>query len=112
MAFAIYYNDEDASTISGSLNRSDLTQAEAQMARKIWNGGLKNWSTAPFSLCTCDDPNTYPVTSRRIVIDAQGVVKQDLVNLLNSIGNRLGPGIGGYLTTLALDVQRCADEPV
>jgi len=110
MPFAIYYNDEDASTLAGAVNRSDLTNAEKQTAGKIWNGGLKNWATAPLALSPCDDPNTNPVTSHRVVVNAVGVTRQDLISLLNSIGARVGGANGGYLTTLALDVEQCGED--
>lgn len=112
--FAIYYVDEDYSTLSGAVNRNDLTTQEKQTATKIWNGGLKNWATAPFALSpTCDDPNTFPVTSRRVVINATGVTKQTMVDFLTSIAARVGanPGPGGYLLALAADVSQCATEP-
>lgn len=112
MAFAIFYDDQDASVIAGTISRNDLTTQERQTAQKIWNGGMKNWATAPFALSPCDDPNTFPVTSHRVVIDSPGITKQTLVDLLNSVATHIGlPQPGGYLTTLALDVAQCAVEP-
>jgi len=112
MAFTIYYNDEDAQAIANGVNRSDLTNTEKQLALKCWNGGLKNWATAPFGLSPCADPLVAPAnSSRRLVIDAVGVTKQDFANLLNTIGTRVGGIVGGYLTTLALDVTNCGTEP-
>lgn len=108
--FVIYYDDQDAATIAGNLTRADLTTEERQIAQKVWNGGMKDWATAPFALSPfCDDPNTFPVTSHRIVITAQGLTKEDLAAVLTSVGTRLGPGLGGYLTTLALDVLQCSE---
>lgn len=111
MSFAVFYNDQDAATIAGNIQRSDLTTAEKQMATKVWNGGLKNWASAPLGLSPCDDP-LLPSDAKRIIISAQGVTKQDLVDLLNSIASHIGlPQPGGYLTTLALDVAQCGVEP-
>lgn len=110
--FEIFYDDQDASVIAGSLLRSDLSQTEKQMATKIWNGGMKNWASQPAALSPCDDP-TLPYDAHGIIIDVQGVTKQDMVNLLNSIALHTGfPQPGGYLQTLALDLQQCAVEPV
>lgn len=113
MAFAIFYQDEDAAVIAGNLTRSDLTNAERQVAQKMWNGGMKNWATAPFGLSPCADPVVAPPnSSRMVVIDGQGLTKQMLVDLMNSIANRIGlPQPGGYLQTLAIDVAECGVEP-
>lgn len=112
MAFAIFYDDSDAQAIAGALTRADLTNAERQQAQKFWNGGLKDWQTAPFGLSPCADASVAPAnSSRRLVISAVGLTKQDFVNLLNTIGTRVGGTVGGYLTTLALDVAQCGQEP-
>jgi hypothetical protein len=111
MAFAIFYNDQDTAVLAGTVSRGDLTNQERQFAQKCWNGGLRDWATAPFALSTCDDPSTFPVTSHRVVISAQGVTKQQFADFLRNLGTRLGDAVGGYLTTLALDVEQCGVEP-
>lgn len=108
--FAIWYNDEDASKIAGAVSRSDLTTQERQYANRLWNAGLKDWATAPVTLSPCDDP-TLPFDGKQIVIDGAQVSKQDTINWLRSIGNRLGNDTGDYLLSLALDVEQCAVEP-
>lgn len=107
--FKVWYVDEDANVISGNLNRSDLTQTEKTLAQKIWNGGMKNWASAPFGLSPCDDPNS-PVTSHEVTITASNVTLADFSTLLNSIGTRLGTAAGGYLTSLAADVAQCGQQ--
>lgn len=106
--FVLFYDDQDSATISGQVNRSDLTNAEKNLATKLWNGGLKNWATAPFALSpTCDDPNTVPVTSHAITITAANTTLQDVVDLLNGLGTRLANKTGEYLIALANDVAAC-----
>lgn len=112
MAFAIFYNDEDAATIAGSLSRSDLTNAERQTAQKYWNGGIKDWATAPVARSACDTDPNVPFDGKRIIINGPGLTKQGLADLLNSIAVHVGlPHPGGYLQALAQDVLDCAIEP-
>ena len=109
--FAFFFNDEDAAVIAGNLNRNDLTTQERQTAQKMWNGGVKDWGTAPVALSPCDDPN-LPFSSKRIVVSGQNLTKQQLVDLLLSIASHIGlPQPGGYLIALANDIDQCAVEP-
>lgn len=111
LTFAVFYNDEDASTIAGALNRSDLTNAQRQTAQKYWNGGIKNWASGVVTLSPCDDPNV-PFDGKLIVITGPGLTKQGLADLLNSVAVNVGlPHPGGYLTALANDVLQCGVEP-
>lgn len=110
MAFAVFFDDSDAAAIAASMNRNDLTPAERRLVQKIRSGGWENWKSAPHGLYrNADLRYCAPDSSRRIVVD--GVAKQEFVNLLMQIGTRMGGDDGGYLTSLALDVQAHGEEP-
>lgn len=44
MAFAIFYNREDATRIAAEYTRQDLAQADAQFAASCWQAGLNTWN--------------------------------------------------------------------
>jgi hypothetical protein len=110
MAFALFYNRQDASQIAAEITRSDLSTSDKNLAQKLWNGGLKNWSSAPvapvnspyFGEGVPDNPTLM------IVVNAVGVSKQNLIDWLN----RLAPTSGCYyLGAIAADVAVSAVEP-
>lgn len=110
MAFALFYNHADASMIAAEATRTDLSSTDKTFAQKLWNGGLKNWSTAQpapqgspyFGEGLPDDPTLM------IVVSAAGVTKQGLIDWLN----RLAPTSGcQYLGAIATDVAVSAAEP-
>lgn len=43
MAFAIFYNREDATRIAAEFTRSSLPQADKSFAQSVWNAGLNTW---------------------------------------------------------------------
>ena len=108
MSFALFYNHADASMIAAEATRTDLSSTDKTFAQKLWNGGLKNWSSAQpapsnspyFGEGVPDDPTLMIVVS--------GVTKQQLVDWLN----RLAPSSGCYyLGGIAQDVAVSAVEP-
>ena len=44
MAFAIFYNREDATRIAAEFTRADLPQADKSFAQSCWNAGLNMWN--------------------------------------------------------------------
>ena len=43
MAFAIFYNREDATRIAAEYTRANLPQGDKQFALSCWNSGLNTW---------------------------------------------------------------------
>lgn len=112
--FAIYYNLEDFSTLAGSVTNPGLTGADRALAAKFWNGGLKDWASAPLAKSKCDDPN-LPSDARRCIINGGNNNMADLVALGRRIADALlggnQPGQGGYLYALCADIESCGDDP-
>lgn len=104
MPFAVFYNRQDLTPIAAELTRSSLQGADKQLAQKLWNGGVKNWDTAPFTMGTvdeayaCNDPDC-----RTLVIDAAGVTLADMTGLMRRIAAST-PG-AEYLIALARDMD-------
>lgn len=44
MAFAIFYNREDATRIAAEFTRADLPNADRAFALSCWNAGLNTWN--------------------------------------------------------------------
>ena len=44
MAFAIFYNREDATRIAAEFTRADLPQADKAFAQSCWSAGLDTWN--------------------------------------------------------------------
>jgi len=70
MAFAIFYNDEDLPVLERvAVDRQSLsmTNTDKQTALAFWNGGLKDWRSAPIEQSPFE--GFIPTnTARRIVI--------------------------------------------
>jgi hypothetical protein len=115
--YAIFYNHQDLTAIAANVNATlsgnydqYLTTGERTLAKqtfqKHWNGGLKNWSTAPVA------PVEYQggdADTRIIVVGGQGVIKQDLITVLYLISQRV-PGTA-YMGSIARDLEATAVEP-
>lgn len=110
MAFALFYNRQDASMLAAEATRSDLSTTDKNYAQKLWNGGVKNWSSAPLAPANspffgeggADNPTLM------VVVSSSGVTKQSLVDWLR----KLAPTSGCYyLAGLADDVSLTAVEP-
>lgn len=107
MAFAMFFNRQDVSQIAAEVNRSDLTQADKTYAGKLWNGGLKNWSSAPVA------PANSPYFGEGIpnnptlmfVVSGTGVTKAETVEWLK----RLSVGSASYyLESIAGEIENSA----
>jgi len=101
MAFALLYELSDLNWIGGSTNAAAslqaLTPGDRNLARKYWNGGIKDWATAP---PYTGEPLTCPLC--RILVVNFGTVAE-LVGLLHRIADALG-GDALYLHAIANDV--------
>ena len=99
MSFAIWYNSADLTPLAAGMTRLDLSGADKTLALKIWNGGLKDWTTAPIETGSRagGDPDC-----RRIVISATGVSAQNMIDLLRRIALLAG---AGFLTDIANDMS-------
>ena len=110
MAFAMFYNRQDVSQIVAEISRSDISAADKSCALKLWNGGLKNWST------TAPAPANSPYFGEGIpanptlmfVVGGSGVTRQLTVEWLR----RLSVGsASAYLEAIAEDMLITAVEP-
>jgi hypothetical protein len=110
MAFAIYYNLADLTPLVALAQaQASFTNAEKQLAGKIWNGGLRDWDKAS-NLVGASDPHAGgDPDCRRVVINAQGVTLADFIGLCRTVGNRVPGAI--FLDAIASDLQTTAVEP-
>lgn len=132
--FAIIYNREDLTAIAAEATNPGLTNAEKQIANRYWNGGVKDWATAPYAgdVNACVDipfdPTGDPIYAgktitnlgnghwrvcdpdiRAVVVTGTQVSKAGLVTFLRQIGNKY-PG-ANYMLSIADDVENTAIEP-
>lgn len=115
MAFAIFYEHGDLAPIVANVQAAGLgsysqflTNSERQLAQRAWNGGLKDWATAPIAQAPCEqpDPNT---TTRRVVVTAQNVTLAEFRALLYKVAASAGATAEmQYLRALADDMGGCA----
>jgi hypothetical protein len=105
MAFAMFYNHQDSTAIAANIEASlvdaRLTNQERQVAQRAWNGGLKNWSTAP--VAPLDRQEGDPDT-RIIIVDGPQVSLQALINLLLSLSVKIPGAL--YMSAIADDLSR------
>jgi hypothetical protein len=110
MAFAIFYNREDATRIAAEFTRSDLPPADRNFAMSCWNAGLSQWNV--------ENPDTRPdeppTDANVIVIDGkhqgQTITLQQFRDFLYRYSAASG---ASYLSALADDMGRKsgAEEP-
>ena len=107
MAFALFYEHVDLSSIVANASPSVLSGGDRVIANKVWNGGLKNWQTAPFGQAPCEEPGACP--NCRMVVVTSTVTLQEFRDLLYRIAARLGatPDVQ-YVRALADDMGGCA----
>lgn len=111
MAYAIFYDHQDltsiATQVSATLtNKNDqfLTVAQRTTVKQTftlaWNGGLKNWATAPIAPLNKQegDPDT-----RIVVVSGSQVFLADLISALRLLGG-LVPG-AAYMIAIADDLS-------
>lgn len=120
MAFAMYYNDLDATEIDRVINNppAGLSNADRQLVTAIWNGGFSTWRTAPVLLpddpIAAGDPGVH-----RVVIDArvqgQPVTVQRARDLFYRIYNlglqSANPHLYAIAGAIADDMATTAQEP-
>jgi hypothetical protein len=110
MAFAVFYEHTDLAAIVANANpnnslMSQLTSAQRQIARRVWDGGLKDWQTAPFGQSPFDPPGACSLC-RTVVINATpNVTLQEFRDLLTAVANIVGVGPDvQYIRSLAEDM--------
>jgi hypothetical protein len=109
MAFAIWYNRQDATQFAAEFSRSDLPPADRNFAQSVWTAGLNTWNSAPVETDyhAGGDPDC-----RRIVIDGkhqgQTITLQQFRDFLYRQAALGGPG-AGYLQALADDMNNGSD---
>lgn len=118
MAYAIFYNHEDLTSIAANVeatiaNNYDqfLTQQERNSTKQTftrhWNGGLNKWSTAP--LAGSQNPNTGDTDALIIVVSGSQVTKAAMISALRTVGEKVPNA--QYMIAISDDLQRTAIEP-
>lgn len=134
--FALFYNRSDVTAIVAEVSNPGLTAQEKQIANRYWNGGLKDWASAPqapqtppyacvitpidprpnlepWKTVTPNGDGTFTICDPQmtnIVISGTQVSKAGLVTFLRQIGTKYLPGTA-YLLGLADDIENTAVEP-
>lgn len=110
MAFAIYYNFADLAPLVALVQaQGSFTNAERQLAGRVWNGGMKDWDL-PANLVGAADPRCGgDEDCRRVIISAQNVSLQNLIDLCRAVGNRVPGAI--FLDAIASDLETTGVEP-
>lgn len=101
MGFALLYELEDLNVIGGSVNAAGtlnaLSAADRSLAKKYWNGGIRDWATAP---AYTGDPVYCPLC--RILPCTYGTVAE-----FAALCHRAADALGGdalYLHAIADDI--------
>lgn len=108
---ALFYNRQDASQIAAEATRVDLSGADKTFAQRLWNGGLKDWSSAPVA------PANSPYFGEGVaagsptlmfVVSGTGVTKQAISDWLRRLAST---SASYYLEAIAVDLLTSAVEP-
>jgi len=102
MAFAIFYELEDLSSIAGSITASSLPPHLRSTINKYWNGGVKDWATAPVGQSPADPPGACTLC-RTLVITYGNLA--EFRQLLRDVATALGTPSAMYLIALARDME-------
>lgn len=103
MAFAIFYELGDLSSMAGTVQANALPTALKTKALKYWNGGLKSWASAPVGQSPFDPPGACTLC-RTVVISGSGLTLADFRQLLYDIAAFLGTESARYCIALADDM--------
>jgi hypothetical protein len=102
MSYAIFYDEVDRGAIARQLARPDLPPALATQAAKHWDGGFKNYQTAPgapYARLEGDE------TTSALEVSAQGGLA-DLVVLLRGIAAAFpADPLANYMAAIADDLE-------
>lgn len=103
MAFAIFYELSDLSSIAGSVQSVSLSNTLRQRVKKYWDGGLSGWATAPLGVSPGDPPNPL---SHIVVVSGAALTLADFRQLLLDVAAALGgnQGPAQYLIALSADM--------
>lgn len=101
MAFAIFYELEDLSSIAGSIQASSLPQQMKGTINHYWQGGVKNWDTAPVGQSPSDPPGACPAC--RTLVVTYGTLAE-FRQLLLDVAAALGTDAARYLIALSQDM--------
>jgi len=134
--FALFYNRQDVAEIVAEVSNPGLTAQEKNVANRYWNGGIKDWASAPqapqtepyscvrvpfdptgqvesWKTITNNGDGTWTVCDPQmtiIVVSGSQVSKAGLVTFLRQIGQKYLPATA-YLLGIADDIETQAVEP-
>jgi hypothetical protein len=100
MTFAIWYETVDLNVVAGAINASTapISQADKNLAKKYWQGGIDGWATAPLG----HHPNDLTAPLARQLVCTFGTLVEFRA-LLDRVADALG-GDALYLHSLAADM--------
>ena len=102
MAFAIFYNREDATRIAAEFTRADLPNQDRQFAQRCWNGGLNTWNLfAPDPRPGQPQPNDANIIVVNATQGGQPITLQQFRDFLYRYSAEVG---AEYLAALADDM--------
>jgi hypothetical protein len=112
--FAVLYNRQDLAAIAADATNPGLSSSDRNEANRYWNGGLRDWSTAPVApveyRCVTNGSGTFCDDDMRVVVvSGAQVSKAGLVTLLRRIGTTYPGAL--YMQAIADDVANTAVEP-
>jgi hypothetical protein len=103
MAFAIFYEPVDLSSLAGSVRAATLPTNLKNLGTKYWNAGLKNWASAPIGQSPAEEPGACSLC-RTVVMSGAGVTLAEFRQLLLDVAAFLGTDAARYLIALSADM--------
>lgn len=102
--FAIYFNMEDFSSLAGTARAAGLPNSLRSRVTPYWNGGLKDWASAPLAHAPGDDACS---DCRRLIINVNNGSLAEFRQLLLDIAAHFGTTdtAANYLVKLANELQ-------
>lgn len=110
MAFAIFYNREDATRIAAEFTRSDLPPADRSFAQSCWNAGLNTWNVENPD----PRPEEQPTDANMVIVNGKHQGQTITLQQFRDFLYRWSTAPGAiYLAALADDMGRKsgAEEP-
>jgi hypothetical protein len=101
MAFAIFFELGDLSTMVGSARAPSLPNTLRNRVTTYWNAGLRNWDTAPLASAPGD---TACPLCRRVIITSGTLA--DFIQLLKDVAAFFGTKESEYLIALANEISQ------
>jgi len=106
MSFGIFFNPTDLQAMASGVNLGTLPQALRQTAQKYWNGGLKNWQSAPAAAAQYQEGDAE---MRVVTVSGANLTLAVFLQLLRDIA-AAAPSLW-YLRTISEEGESAFKEP-